>query len=129
MRPADPGLPSSLPLPFSLRNLLDKLVGEKSRWVTQVQTLEGDLQGLPLASLVTSAFVTYLPMLPEEQRASIQRDWSKMLGLQDYDLCRLVRDSSKTPELPTNMTPELPTWLIFTLHTLPLTLPLPPPPP
>jgi dynein heavy chain 2 len=74
---------------------LDKLVGEKSRWVTQVSSLESDLQGLPLASLVTSAFVTYLPMLPEEQRASIQKDWSKLLGLTDYDLCRFMSTESE----------------------------------
>lgn len=63
--------------------------------MTQVQSLDSDLQGLPLASLVTSAFITYLPMMPEEQRASIQKDWTKMLGLSDYDLCRFMSTESE----------------------------------
>ncbi len=48
----------------------------------QVKSLDLDLKSLPMHSLVTSAFVTYLPMLPEEARANVQKDWIRLLGIQ-----------------------------------------------
>lgn len=77
------------------RNLLDKLGGEKGRWQSQVKTLEGDLAQLPLHSLMTSAYVTYLPMLPEEARNKVQEDWIKLLGIQQYDLSRFMSTESE----------------------------------
>ena len=64
------------------RNLLDKLGGEKGRWVSQDKSLEVDLAQLPLNSLLTAAFVTYLPLLPEEARHKVQRDWLDYLKLE-----------------------------------------------
>ena len=98
------------------RNLLDKLGGEKSRWVTQDKSLGADLSELPLNrwvvgswrleivyqgcfklllllthslphndSLLTAAFITYLPMMPEEARLKVQRDWLSYLRLQVWE--------------------------------------------
>lgn len=42
------------------RNLLDKLGGEKGRWLAQVKSLEGELQEAPLSALLTAAFITWV---------------------------------------------------------------------
>ncbi len=39
-------------------NLLDKLSGEKGRWVEQVHSLQTDLDAAPLSALLTAAFIT-----------------------------------------------------------------------
>ena len=41
-----------------------------------------DLSHLPLNSLLTAAFITYLPLLPEEARGKVQRDWLAYLKLE-----------------------------------------------
>ncbi|KAG1663699.1 hypothetical protein FOA52_013267 [Chlamydomonas sp. UWO 241] len=76
-------------------SLLDKLGGEKTRWVHTVKTLDGDLQSLPLNSLLTSAFITYLPLLAEDQRVRIQGDWLRLLGIKEYDLGRFMSSESE----------------------------------
>mmetsp|Transcript_33539 Transcript_33539/g.74227 ORF Transcript_33539/g.74227 Transcript_33539/m.74227 type:complete len:2007 (+) Transcript_33539:3-6023(+) len=77
------------------RSLLDKLGGEKSRWVSQVKSMDTDLAELPLNALLTAAFITYLPSHPEDVRSRVQDDWLKYLGLKEYDFCRFMSSESE----------------------------------
>ncbi|KAJ9505746.1 hypothetical protein QJQ45_029247, partial [Haematococcus lacustris] len=79
----------------SARNLLDKLSGEKGRWVKQVGTLEEELVSAPMAALLTSAFITYLPSKPEDVRSSMQQHWGSHLALPDYSFTRFMSSESQ----------------------------------
>mmetsp|Transcript_9476 Transcript_9476/g.27062 ORF Transcript_9476/g.27062 Transcript_9476/m.27062 type:complete len:1740 (-) Transcript_9476:175-5394(-) len=81
-------------------SLLGKLSGEKGRWVTQVESLDGSIAELAQHALMASAFVTYLPPFPEDVRASVQAGWATMLGLAPsdglaYDVRRYMSSESE----------------------------------
>mmetsp|Transcript_17017 Transcript_17017/g.54247 ORF Transcript_17017/g.54247 Transcript_17017/m.54247 type:complete len:3325 (+) Transcript_17017:156-10130(+) len=56
-------------------SLLGKLGGEKGRWEEQVQRLSYELKALPLNSLMSAAFITYLPDASEDLRAQMVGTW------------------------------------------------------
>lgn len=63
------------PLPFA--DLLGKLGGERERWGSQLMALSAELDNLPIAALITSAFITYLPAQPEDVRSNLMEQWTK----------------------------------------------------
>eukprot|EP00798_Chlamydomonas_sp_ICE-L_P023166 gene23167-30374_t len=79
----------------SAMELLEKLAGEKGRWVTTVKSMDGDLIELPLNALLTSAFITYLPSHPEDVRAQVTQDWLSYLGLREYNFSRFMSSESE----------------------------------
>lgn len=60
-----------------------------------MKSLDADVAAAPLSALLTAAFITYLPSHPEDVRAKVQKDWSTMLGVQDYDFCRFMSSESE----------------------------------
>ena len=60
--------------------LLGKLGGERERWQGQLVTLQVSLSKIPMRSLVTAAFMTYLPGEPEDVRRLTTRRWAALLG-------------------------------------------------
>lgn len=77
-------------------NLLGKLSGEKGRWVETVGALDAAIADLPLACLMASAFVTYLPGVPEDVRAEVQAGWAMLLSVPPtYDFKRFMSSESE----------------------------------
>lgn len=54
-------------------SLLSKLSGEKERWKTQVGALSQDLNNLPKSSILSAAFIAYLPAQTEQVRKAMQK--------------------------------------------------------
>jgi len=55
-------------------DLLDKLKDEKVRWEEQIQQLQVEFKALPINSLLTAAFVTYLGTGDEDVRSLALED-------------------------------------------------------
>ena len=76
-------------------NLVGKLVGEHTRWTSQVEVLQSELEELPLLSQVAASFITYLGAYPEDVRAELVRKWSKEVGVSRFELNRFLSTESE----------------------------------
>jgi dynein heavy chain 2 len=92
-------------LKFSLKNatdqleaaqsLLGKLGGEKDRWEEQVGYLEEQLLTLPLNSLLSAGFITYLAAASEDKRQEMVKRWQRHLGLEEYSFTSFMSKESE----------------------------------
>ena len=67
-------------------NLVEKLKGEHERWTQQVEELNIEMKQLPRCSLLAAAFLTYLSKAPEDERKDKMKNWTNMVGLNEFDL-------------------------------------------
>ena len=62
-------------------SLLSKLSGENQRWKTQVKMLEQEQALVPIRSLLSSGYITYLGKENETVRESTLREWLSALNV------------------------------------------------
>lgn len=65
------------------QSLLGQLSGENDRWKTQVKNLELEMSLVPLRSLVSSGYITYMGSQDETVREQTLREWLSALNMQD----------------------------------------------
>jgi len=75
--------------------LLGKLGGEKERWQEQVNSLEHELKALPLNTVASAGFITYLPNLSERQREEMLGKWCAYMQCERFDLKRFMSTESE----------------------------------
>jgi len=68
----------------SASTLLHQLSGENERWKVQVRELNEAINLVPLRSLVSAAYITYLGGANESTREKVFQDWRQQLKLGDY---------------------------------------------
>lgn len=56
---------------FAAQNLLSQLSGENERWRKQIQVLDQELALVPIKSLISSAYITYMGAQNESVREKI----------------------------------------------------------
>jgi hypothetical protein len=66
------------------------------------------MKSLPLKALLASAFIIYLPGLPEEQRRASIESWKSLINLEDFSLQSFLATEQKvmqwqTENLPSDM--------------------------
>ena len=76
-------------------SLLGKLGGEKGRWEEQVTALEANLLALPLNTLLSAGFITYLASAPEAHRRKACDDWCKVVGLSTFSFTGFMSSESE----------------------------------
>lgn len=79
----------------SAQNLVGKLENEFHRWNSQVAELQKQLDQLPKLSLLSAAFVTYLSLKPEDERADYLKEWAAKLSMDKFDLRRFLCTESE----------------------------------
>lgn len=79
----------------SAQNLVGKLENEFHRWNRQVGELQKQLDQLPKLALLSAAFVTYLSLKPEDERAEYLKEWTVKLGVDKFDLRRFLCTESE----------------------------------
>lgn len=70
----------------SAQRLLQQLGGENERWHTQVDLLQRELALVPIKSLLSSAFITYLGGENESSREAYLQQWRGALRLEDFNI-------------------------------------------
>jgi len=68
----------------SASTLLHQLSGENERWKVQVRELKEAINLVPLRSLVSAAYITYLGSAQESTREKVFTDWKQQLKLGEY---------------------------------------------
>ncbi|PAA68244.1 hypothetical protein BOX15_Mlig013490g1 [Macrostomum lignano] len=77
-------------------NLVSKLDGEHQRWNQQMQSMDSELDELPVRSLLAAAFICYMPAAPEDQRLSQVKTWLSATEISDhFDLRRFLTSESE----------------------------------
>lgn len=61
----------------------------------QAGSLVRELKVLPLHTLLTAAFITYLPSKPEDARAASMQRWMSFLGVSSFDVSRFMSSESE----------------------------------
>lgn len=68
------------------QDLLGQLSGENERWRAQVETLQTELALVPLKSLLSSAYTTYLGGENESSREANLKQWCSALKVEDFNI-------------------------------------------
>lgn len=68
------------------QDLLGQLSGENERWRAQVETLQTELALVPLKSLLSSAYTTYLGGENESSREANLTQWCSALRVEDFNI-------------------------------------------
>ncbi|XP_063970614.1 cytoplasmic dynein 2 heavy chain 1 [Lytechinus pictus] len=79
----------------SAENLIGKLEGEYQRWNNQVSELNTELETLPKKAQCAAGFITYLTSSPEDERKQKLAEWSKLCGLERFDMRRFLSTESE----------------------------------
>ena len=74
----------------SADQLVAGLEGEYQRWNKEVDTMGQDIDSLPMFSIMTAGFLTYLADLSEDVRESLIKKWGSNLGVRNFDLKRFL---------------------------------------
>ena len=74
----------------SADQLVAGLDGEYQRWNKEGETMESDVDSLPIFALMAAGFLTYLADLPENVRISLIEKWSSKLGVKKFQLKRFL---------------------------------------
>ena len=78
----------------SAEDLLGKLTAEKARWVTQVKSIQADVDLMPRKTLLASAFITYLGREPEDARRRVVQTWRDQFKTPEFDFFTFLRTES-----------------------------------
>ncbi|KAK2517344.1 Dync2h1 [Columba guinea] len=70
--------------------LINQLDREHQRWNMQVSEITDELATLPKRAQLAAAFITYLSAAPEDQRKTSLDEWTKLAGLEKFDLRRFL---------------------------------------
>ena len=70
---------------FAAQSLLSQLSGENERWKKQIISLEQELALVPIKSLLSSAYITYLGQANESMREKVLHEWLSMVRLSDFN--------------------------------------------
>ena len=65
--------------------MLSQLSGENDRWKLQVKSLELEMSLVPVRSLISSAYLTYMGSQNETIREKTLMEWNSALKIQDYN--------------------------------------------
>eukprot|EP00960_Hanusia_phi_P074745 768303-Hanusia_phi.AAC.3 len=65
-------------------NLLGKLRDENTRWKVQMQSLNEQMDRLPVSVLLASAFISYLGGMSEDIRRRYVKQWCEEMELEDF---------------------------------------------
>jgi dynein heavy chain 2 len=65
--------------------LLGQLSGENDRWKTQVKSLELEMSLVPIRSLISSGYLTYMGSQNETVREKTLMEWCSALKMQDFN--------------------------------------------
>jgi dynein heavy chain 2 len=89
----------------SAQKLLLQLSGEKDRWETQVEEIKNNLLLLPIKSLLSGGYITYLGFENEKVREDKLTEWKQMVKQEEYSFVRFMCQESqllkwKTEGLP-----------------------------
>lgn len=63
------------------QSLLGQLSGENDRWKMQVKNLELEMSLVPIRSLVSSGYITYMGSQDETVREKTLREWLSALNM------------------------------------------------
>jgi len=74
----------------SAQLLLGKLEGEGRRWESQIKEIKESLSNLPMNSLISSAFVTYLGEHPEDIRHQMIKRWTESNDVRNFNLRKVI---------------------------------------
>lgn len=78
--------------------LLDKLLGEKSRWEKTVNGIQEAINITPRDSLLAIAFITYLSLGSEERREKYMKQFRELLYREDFVFRRFMSEESQILE-------------------------------
>lgn len=67
------------------QQLLGQLSGENERWKKQVQTLDEEMSLVPIKSLLSSAYITYLGGANEQVREKTVKEWQAMVRVNEFN--------------------------------------------
>jgi dynein heavy chain 2 len=90
------------------KSLLLKLTGEKIRWQAQIDELKLQNDNIPYNSLLSAAFITFMPYYNEAVRERMMKNWIKIVKVKDtFSLIRFLLTESdilklKAAGLPTD---------------------------
>lgn len=70
---------------FAAQKLLQQLSGENERWKKQVQILEQEMSLVPIKSLLSSAYITYLGGANETIREKNVKEWLQQTRLNEFN--------------------------------------------
>jgi hypothetical protein len=70
---------------FAAQSLLSQLSGENERWKKQIISLEQELALVPVKSLLSSAYITYLGLANESMREKVLHEWLSMIRLSEFN--------------------------------------------
>uniref|UniRef100_A0A1I7SEA2 Cytoplasmic dynein 2 heavy chain 1 n=1 Tax=Bursaphelenchus xylophilus TaxID=6326 RepID=A0A1I7SEA2_BURXY len=65
--------------------MVERLGGEFSRWQTQMQSLEGELEFMDIHCALGAAFSTFLGIEAFDNREKVFKNWLEMCGLKTFD--------------------------------------------
>jgi dynein heavy chain 2 len=75
--------------------LLSQLSGENERWKKQIISLEQELALVPVKSLLSSAYITYLGQANESMREKVLHEWLSMIRLSEFNFRTFLSTESQ----------------------------------
>ena len=78
----------------SAQKLLLQLSGEKDRWDIQVAEIHDDLKLLPIKSLLSASYITYLGPSNEVIREKKLHEWMSMFKCEEFNFMRFMESES-----------------------------------
>ena len=88
------------------KELLGKLEGEKTRWSTDSDKLQVDVEMLPKSTALTAAFITYVSSSPENIRKKKIEEWKKIFKIHFFNFLNFVTTEAKTLQEVTSGLPN-----------------------
>jgi dynein heavy chain 2 len=75
--------------------LLSQLSGENERWKKQIISLEQELALVPVKSLLSSAYITYLGQANESMREKVLHEWLSMIRISEFNFRTFLSTESQ----------------------------------
>jgi dynein heavy chain 2 len=75
--------------------LLSQLSGENERWKKQIISLEQELALVPVKSLLSSAYITYLGQANESMREKVLHEWLSMIRITEFNFRTFLSTESQ----------------------------------
>lgn len=70
---------------FAAQSLLGQLSGENERWKNKIMQLEQELALVPIKSLLSSGYITYLGQANESVREQVLHEWCQALRVAEFN--------------------------------------------
>lgn len=75
--------------------MLSQLSGENERWKKQIISLEQELALVPVKSLLSSAYITYLGQANESMREKVLHEWLSMIRITEFNFRTFLSTESQ----------------------------------